>query len=271
MKLNNSNKRISNIIAGILLVFVAIIFIAIASGVIRDQLYLQYKTNPSSGVIVENNDFVPVALECPDLYYHTKPGCISVVDEELLDGSDYLPEFEFPLCFNPANPEDEINTFINNWFRVYRVCGGYTPCEDQCHEWSFDIYQYNEEKNTYVRIGSDLLGTEVGWGLTWSTIDPAVWVNPHTQQGIDTQGDCCSTEYYYVTIDASCLNGACVDSDQWPECGCTATPLTPSAYIPYKALKVDFDMYWCGCVCEDQCFELILVQISRIPNSRINI
>jgi hypothetical protein len=81
MKLDNSNKRISKIIAGILVVLAVSIFIAIALGVDGSHLYIQEKMDPLySGSHINlvdnpseilpsgdlgNNKFVPIAQICP--------------------------------------------------------------------------------------------------------------------------------------------------------------------------------------------------------------
>jgi hypothetical protein len=276
MKLDNSNKRISNIIAGILLVFVAIIFIAIALGVFRDNPYLQDKIDPlNSGSLFdleddENQDFVPVAQTCDDVArYHTVRGSVEIMPESNLIDIASCSSFEFPLCINPC--DSEVQLFINDWYAIFEVCGGYMPNESMTQ--LFNLYQYNEEKDQWMSVSSD--GTYIGWSLDWIQVQETHINDGWITSGIGTHNDipiiftpaaCCCYTYWVAIIDASCNNKGCIDSDQTPDsCG------TPQGYLPGKDLKLELVMGWCGCNDETQCFELILVQIFRIPNSRINI
>jgi hypothetical protein len=269
MKLNNSNKRISNIIAGILLVFVAFIFIALALGYTRDNLYLQDKMDLSDPSLVGNigkNNYVPIAQNCPDVcLYDTLPGSIEVVAEDLVE------DFEFPLCFDANSVSD----FVNAYYRIYKVCGHYTLDGGE-----FNLYQQNKETGELVKVSNG--PTVVGWGLEAIEFDeddlsldefitgthdpiPMDWYDPQ-------QPECCCTSYWVVILDTSCNNGGCLDSNQWPDVpdGCTLGP-TFSAKIPGKDIHSEIKLKGYGCPLPGQRFVIILVQISRIPNSRINI
>jgi hypothetical protein len=267
MKLDNSNKRISNIIAGILLVFMALVFIATALGVTGFHLYIQDKIDPlksGSQYNLEDNDFVPVAQYDYGLQqYNTVQGSITQVQEDL------CVDFDFPLCINPS--AQNMESLLNVWYKVYEVCGGYEP--DPCGTQQWNLYQWNKETNSWEIIGDG--STVIGWSLTWVEITDTDLLQaggsfdpdgdgPHVGFELDPENfvdDCCCYSYWVAIIDTSCANAACIDSNR-------------DIYgniIPGKVLELDIIHEWTGCGDEDQNFVLILAQISRIPNSRINI
>jgi hypothetical protein len=265
MNLDNSNKRISNIIAGILVVVVVSVFIAIALGLIGENLYLEDKTSdPLLLWDLGNSDFVPIAQTCPGGEWDTDAGSIEVVQEDLAD------LFEFPLCFNPSDPQCEVNSLLDTWFRVYKVCGGYYPCD--CGTQAFDLYQQNKLTGELEIVTSP--GYYVGWSLDWHQLTAQEIADGY--DGIvftfDTIDDCCCTSYWIATINTDCNNPGCIDSNQWPDVpdDCTMGP-TFSAEIPGKEIIAELTSTWCGCPVLGQRFVLILVQIFRIPDSRVNI
>jgi hypothetical protein len=279
MKLDNSNKRISNIIAGILLVFMALVFIATALGVVGYHLYIQDKMDPlKSGSHynledkstdltlsgdLEKNDFVSVAqYDYGVCRYDTVPGSIVQVQEDL------CLDFLFPLCIDPNDPY--MNSLFDYWYKVYQVTGGYEPCDQLPQLWN--LYQWDKDTDTWVIVGTDT--QYIGWSLTWVEItetdlqagffDPD-GNGPHVGFDLDPQNfadDCCSIDYWVCIIDwATCENEGCIDANKDPY----------GNEIPDKYLELDIISGWTGCGEPDQCFVFILVQISRIPNSRINI
>jgi hypothetical protein len=306
MESDSSNKRISNIIAGILLVFVAFVFIAIALGVVWDHLYIQDKMDPlksgsqfnlvddpsdlSLSGDIGNNDFVPVAQNFPDLTrYHTEAGSITNIQDELLDGAtdfdgdgiiennididDLGDEFYFPLFIDPTDPI-EMGVFLNNWYKIVEVEGGYSPCLDPSATQRFNLYQQDKVTGEWERVeytDASGLTTWIGWSLTWIpitladisilTVDLSQY--SHVDITLDPQINWnteCRT-YWVAIIDTSCDNIGKVDSCQTPN----------NVHLSGKALKLSLETTWKGCPDQTQHFVYLLVQIFRIPNSRINI
>jgi hypothetical protein len=264
MKLDNSNKRISNIIAGILLVFLALVFIATALGVVGYHLSIQDKIDPlksGSQYNLEDKDFVPVAQYDYGIQtYNTEPGSISQVQEDL------CANFDFPLCIDPADQYVQ-DSLLNIWYKVYQVCGGYEP--DPCGPQQWNLYQWDKDTNSWVIVGTDT--QYIGWSLTWVEIqDTTQFSNfdpdgdgPH--EGFEIQfeaSECCCYSYWVCIIDyQTCMNKGCIDSNRDPD----------GNIIPGKHLELDVIHAWTGCGDISQQFVYILAQISRIPNSRINI
>jgi hypothetical protein len=262
MKIDSSNKRISSFIAGILIVFVAFVFIAIASGVVGNHLYIQNRMDArerESNLLevssdlsgdIGNKDFVPVAQICPGGTWDTEQGSITVVDEDLAD------LFVFPLCFDPAV---DTLSLLDDWYRIYRVYGGYVPCATGTQ--AFDLYQ----KGQIVTAP----GYYVGWSIDWHMLTQE---ELEEYEWYDITDDCCAVEFWIATINVDCQNPGCLDSNQWPTVPVDCIPdFDPTTTIPLKDVVAELTSTWTGCGQPDQCFELILVQILRIPNSRINI
>jgi hypothetical protein len=187
MKLDSSNKRISNIIAGILLVFVAFVFIATALGVVWDHLYIPDKMDPlksgsqfhleddsselSLSADIGKNDFVSVAQNFPDVAeYQTEPGYVNNVQHEYVDGLGYegLPAFEFPIFIDPSLTT--MSPLFNNWYKVFEVKGGYKPCDCTLGVQRFNLTQDWDKDGVYevVKYTDPDTGktTWIGWGLT---------------------------------------------------------------------------------------------------------
>jgi hypothetical protein len=315
MKIDNSNKRVSNVIAGILVVFVAFVFIALALGVVGNHLYIQNRMDPlkrecnlvevSSDLSLSGDigktDFVSVDQDCPGGVYDTEAGYIHNIQHEFLDGTtDFdgdgtvenwdifsTPEggdaFVFPLCFDPSY-DTKVDVYLSNWYKVFEVCGGYSP--KPCSSY-FNIYQY--KSTGYDEIG--ILNPDgityaewVGWKLTFVSLSKQDVIDiqdgsgflllsghaPIDLSGINTDDDCCCVHYEVAIIDSSCNNGACVESNQLPDVpGCEVDPCGTSGDLG-KELTAWLNMTWTGCGSSTQDFDIILVQIYRIPNSRIN-
>jgi hypothetical protein len=280
MKIDISNKRVSNVIAGILLVFVACVFIATTLGVVGNHLYIQHNFVEDSPVLchsgdIGNIDFVPVDQDCFGGELDTAAGYINNVQHEFCDGLDadgygYSGNFIFPLCFEDPEPAVFYDLFYN-WYKVFEVCGGYEP--KACNSW-FNIYQY--------KVGPDEIGTDseyIGWKLQFDEITPdEISIDGWYDDGVHApiylgnviaSDPCCCISYWVAFIDSSCDNGACVQSNQIPTTNCFN--IDAPGEIPGKELTVWLNMTWTGCGDEAQDFDLILVQILRIPNSRINI
>jgi hypothetical protein len=191
---------------------------------------------------------------------------------------DLVDLFEFPLCFDPADQCNDIQSLLNSWFRVYKVCGGYYPCTSGTQE--FNLYQYDKDFDNqdgtfgaYVIVTSP--GYQVGWSLDWHMLDDVDFAlgtyNGIDLTELDTSDDCCCISYWVVTIDTSCDNKGCLNSNEFPTVpsDCETVPETLSGYLG-KDIIAELEMTWCGCPDPSQCFELILAQITRIPNSRID-
>jgi hypothetical protein len=289
MKIDISNKRVSNVIAGILLVFVACVFIATTLGVVGNHLYIQHNFVEDSPVLchsgdIGNTDFVPVDQDCLAGEFNTAQGHIYNIQHEYCDGLDadgygYDEEFIFPLCFEDPTPA-VFGDLFTNWYKLFEVCGGYEP--KACSSW-FNVYQY--KSTGYSQIGTD--SEYIGWKLQFEEITKAEvqfaidntggWYYPDDTTrapiyvgDISLQGVCCCTSYWVAFIDSSCNNGACIESNQIPSTipPCETDPT--SGEIPGKKLTVALNTTWTGCGDDAQDFDLILVQILRIPNSRIN-
>jgi hypothetical protein len=298
MKLDNSNKRVSNIIAGILLIFVAIIFIALATGVVGNHLYIQDRmdllkrennlvevsSDLSFSGDIGNNDFVPVTQTFSDIArYYTAPGSITNFADGMLDDTFYFPLFIDPA---PADPTAQayIDSFLNNWYKIVEVEGGYIPCGTGPQY--FNLYQKDKDDpsgtNPWKKIGgvdpTTGLYTVIGWSLEWYTLDPTTDIDIDGFFDPDNSGphepiyvgdlifnlDC--RTYWVAIIDTTCNNVAKVESSTEPG----GDPFDPCDQIADKDLKLSLVSMWSGCGAPSQCFVEILVQISRIPNSRIN-
>jgi len=272
MRLCNSNKKISHIIAGILLVIVAIIFIAIALGVVGNHLYIQDSADPlyigsqfdlvdnsSRGEISPSRDigrhrFGSIAQSCTLGPFNTEQGSLDVV------GGYYDDDLVLPLCIEPDADGDGVIdtdfTIFTDWFVIIRSYGGYSPLE--CATQSFDLTQ----KGSLVT--SEDGAYYIGWSLDWAQLTD----DELATYGIDTCGDCCGVTYWIGVIDIeACLNPGCLDSNQYPTLPCECDQLT--GFIPGKEVYAEITTTWCGCDELEQCFEIILAQMNRVPNSRI--
>ncbi|MFX1349064.1 MAG: hypothetical protein ACFE92_10365 [Promethearchaeota archaeon] len=281
MKIDNSNKRVSNVIAGILLVFVACFFIALALGVIGNHLYIQDRVEVSSDLSLSgdigNKDFVPVPkVFDAKAYYHTEPGYIENFADGMCDDTFAFPLFIDP---NPADPADNIDIFLNNWWAMFEVYGGYMPCDTGSQY--FNLYQKDKVSGQWVKIGGvdpdTGQYTVIGWSLDWYLLEMSeITVDgyfdpdnsgPHEPIYVGDlvfNTDC--RTYWVAIIDTSCNNVAKVDSCTEPG----GNPFDPCDHIDDKLLKLKLVTTWSGCGSPSQCFMEILVQILRIPNSRIN-
>jgi hypothetical protein len=287
MKIDISNKRVSNVIAGILLVFVAFVFIATALGVVGNHLYIPDKMDPltsGSQFHLEDdrgkNDFVSVAQNFPDVAeYQTEPGYVANVQHEYVDGygAEGLSAFEFPIFIDPSLTT--MSTLFDNWYKVFEVKGGYKPCDCAFGVQRFNLTQDWDKDGVYEKVEytDPITGktTWIGWGLTFISItapDPqvpstyAIDLSSYGHNGVnldptyDWNQEC--RTYYVAIIDyQTCMN-----------IGKVVSSVTPAGVpIPGKEIKLSLQTTWTGCPAQNQHFVLILVQISRIPNSRINI
>jgi hypothetical protein len=288
MKLDSSNKRVSNIIAGILLAFVAFVFIATALGVVGDHLYIQDRMNPlkrESNLVdvssdlslsedIGKNDFVSIAQNFPDVAeYQTEPGYVSNIQDEFVDGfgAEGYPAFEFPIFIDPSLTT--MDTLFESWYKVVEVKGGYKPCDCAFGVQRFNLTQDADKDGNWETVSyTDASGktTWIGWGLTWIPIQQSdinigsVDLSSYGHLGVtlDPQIDWnkeCRT-YYVAIIDyQTCMN-----------IGKVVASVSPDGDLLGKEIKLSLQTSWTGCPAESQHFVLILVQISRIPNSRIN-
>ena len=200
------------------------------------------KTSPGSGD-------VPVGLSLIVDGFDTEQGSLEI--EEYSDVFD--DPIVFPLCVDPS--------FFANWWAVIKSTGGYAPvtCVGEGIQ-TFDLYQ----KDSIVSAP----GYYIGYKLTWTLVN----------DDYKEEGECCSIDYWKVTIDTSCNNLGCLDSNQYPVIsGIPGLTMDSSAYnpcgltIPDKDIEIRILSTWAGCPNENQKFDLILVQknhVLKVPNSK---
>jgi hypothetical protein len=259
MKIFNSNKSYSMIIAWILVASIASIFVAYVLGVVGHGVYsdhgiqthgigfpVQTKNNNRDEFSLENgmlgdnssisgiND-VHVAQSC-DVEVDTQKGKIEIVDENY----DNVP---LPLCVTPDT--------VKNWWVVVNATGGYKPLKDCNHRIGMiEFWQKNNLGvpelisncyNPYMKLAYYLKAKEV-------TADYVDCDNMYDEC-------CCCVTYWNITIDTSCGNWACIDSNDEPDVpGCCIVD-PPVDLDKEVTIKINTD--WCGCCLQDQQFEII--------------
>jgi hypothetical protein len=143
MKLNDSNKRYTTIIIGILVFFVLSFITACILGFGDNLAYNQNESNrldvdsPSNQVKTGNNEVVSVAQRKSICGLDTEVGSIDIIDSN-------LPTI-VPLCITDAT--------VAPWFVEVKVIGGYIPCDG------------------YVNLYQDKAGYIGRLNLDWDIID----------------------------------------------------------------------------------------------------
>jgi hypothetical protein len=262
MKMDDSNRRYSRIIAGILVLFVSSIFVANLIGFggysinSSNALQLQsagipmfeesnnnlFGVNSSRG---ENND-VHIAQNCEIAGLDTEAGSIEYEDHYIDD--------PIPLCLTPEEVED--------WWMVVKVIGGYELVSGNLEIWQKGSKVYNP---CYTGPGAMYLG----WDLATAEDVTDQYSGP---------GACCCIRYYNLSLDPYlCNNWGCIESNQYPpECaGCDVIPPQGCGTIPGKDVTLKIWTTWQGCDQECQQFEIIYAHknyisgISQLPNKKI--
>ena len=261
MKMDDSNKRYSTIIVGILVAFISSIFVANLIGFggysfnSSNALQLQSAGIPmyeeSNNNLIggnssrgENND-VHIAQYCEVDGLDTVAGSIEYEDHYIDD--------PLPLCITPEVVED--------WWVVLKVIGGYEPTGGNIEVWQKGVLVTNP---CYGGPGTMYLG--------WVLADPVDVTDQYNT------GPCCCIRYYNLSIDPSlCNNWACIDSNQYPpvcDLGCVITDYEEGMTIPDKDVTLKIWTDWQGCGMPCQQFEIIYAHkncVPGIPNSRIKI
>jgi hypothetical protein len=260
MKLDDSNKRYSAIIAGILIISVASIFVANLMGLrgysIRSSSNLQLESagipfcdeNSKSGVIEgdshnRTND-VHIAQWCEVDCIDTEPGKIEVHEV-------YYDNVPLPLCVTAETVDD--------WYVIVNVTGGY-----EFTDGSIEFYQGKTGAKELV-WNDCIQGMYLGYDL--DSMDVTDQYKPPDC----TEECCCCWKMIKIYVNPSCNNWACLDSNQMPEiCGDCWFEVPPVDLDKEVMIKIKTE--WEGCPSPDQQFEIIYAHkncVHGIPNSRI--
>jgi hypothetical protein len=269
MKLDDSNKNYSIIIAGILILSVTSIFVANLMGLgghsIKSSRNLQLESaglpfsaeNSKSNIIEGNsqngtND-VHVAQSCVIEDVPTEPGKLDIIATNY----DNIP---LPLCVTPETVDD--------WYVDVNVTGGY-----EFKEGKIKFYQKDEDGNLELIYNDCNPYMYLGYDLKWEFVTDLYKTEPYEMC------ECC-WDVIRISVDpTTCNNWACIDSSETPvilyegeectECSITQFPVDLDKEVTIKLFTI-----WEGCPLEDQEFEIIYAHkncVHRIPNSRIKI
>jgi hypothetical protein len=226
MKIDDSNKRYSMIITGILLITTVVIFVTFTVGAMDQIAFSDNGAQPTteggnndSENMLNNkgdDDLVSESKRGCDIKMKTEPGTIEV-DYEL------SPCYELPLCFDEQAELDELNRALNI---TLAVCGGYKP---QTRSNLSLIQEYCGQ----VRYG------EID--IDWVEYQPA-----------DGKPCCCWTYYYavFTNVPNICLIASTQmpTNNILPSCMSLEDPSWPSSgHVESKKVDVDINIYWEGC------------------------
>jgi hypothetical protein len=232
MKIDDSNKRYSMIIAGILLITVLPIFVAFSMGVMGERVFSDNNSPPIGGGIPQSsrkNNSVNTLnnyQESDELVSGSKSGC-AISDMYTKKGSiDIIIEedtsYRLPLCID--GPEDlvELNKALNI---TLLVCGGYCP----------------QDEDSYLDLDQGTFcGTYRGGKIL---ID---WIGP-TKPG----PCCCWDEYTAEFVWVPCTSqDICLVSSQLPDdgaCWSKRQPISWGSNGLVKPVDIDLEIYWEGC------------------------
>jgi hypothetical protein len=235
MKIDDSNKRYSIIIAGILIVSVASIFLAIASGYgifkrnhdIPYRFSMEFPANLNKKAwndpVPGNIKFVSVAQECDLLDLDTLRG-------EIKPNTPYtnIPD-PLPLCID--------DSVVADWWIAYLVCGDYDVRKKDCTY--YGKIEFRNDKD-------GLLGT--------------VYMNG---KPVETDLPCCWTLVNFTVFDVYGI-GFEIPSNYKPivDPDCNLFMHKDYNEPPGFNKKVDLKIitYWEGCLQDVQKFRLILAQ-----------
>jgi hypothetical protein len=267
MKIDDSNKRYSMIIAGIMVLSIVSIFVAYLSAIGGQNLHfsngfqiLGVGTNPrltegsadKHSEDSRNSNPVPVAQNCTVGPFDTEAGEIEIIDCNFPYIDEYGNLLPLPLCIT--------NEMAQTWNWTVRVKGGYEP-QDTFGYWPLYGITFWQDKN---KDGEPELIQ--GWNIDWT-------------RTVKCDGCCSCWEWFGEP--AWCGNKVCLDSNQYPTLiGCSGTYCdiqVPDGQteIPGKEVYMKIDTLWEGCPLDTQQFAIILAhkkdEISLIPNFRIKI
>jgi hypothetical protein len=243
MKIDNSNKRDSLIIAGILVFLITSIFVAFIIRFGDYSLNTEINKNAeemySESFVFKHNssesetDDVHIAQSCNITGLDTVPGSITI--------DSYYYDDPLPLCVTPE--------VVSDWFVLVRSEGGYVPTGGDIEFWQKDQLVWND-------CWEDGQTMYLGYGIAVEDVT----------DGIYTTDPCCCVRWYNLTIDTSCNNWACLDSNQYPPvCGdCEITDFEAGMEIPDKDVDLHIRMDWEGCTMPDQQFEIIYAHKSCV-------
>ncbi len=249
MKIDSSNKSDSLIIAGILVFLITSIFVAFIIRFGDYSLNTEVNTNPeevySERFVFKHNsseletDDVHIAQSCVLEDLDTEPGEITI--------EDYYYDDPLPLCVTPE--------VLSDWFVLVKSVGGYVPTGGDIQFWQKGELIWNDCYGNGHQM-------YLGYGIDVEDVTDIYGTAP-----------CCCARWYNLTIDTSCENWACIDSNQYPPVceGCTITDFEEGMTIPDKEVDVYIWMDWEGCPMPSQEFEIIYAHKSYVlgvPNSQ---
>jgi hypothetical protein len=240
MKLNNSNKRYSNYIAGILvltLLFILMGFLIGCWGCCTNEKVGTPSVFPlNSNFNTGNINREPAAQSPQSWFLDTERGTLTVTDAGFYDINDALivnmtsGAGQFPLCITKSD-----GYYFN--FTV-ETCGGYSP---------FDIDPY--DLCNYIEL------KQCKWPDTWHkyrlhyTADNWTWI------GSDT---CCDFWNLTVHVDADHYLEEMVSWCNWQEtdsiCFESNHPADDCSKTLCKEVDVKLKTLWSGCLFEEQSF-----------------
>jgi hypothetical protein len=219
MKLNNSNKRYSIYIAGILVFVLLFIFMGVIIGCWGNCSYEQEGTPsvfpPNLDIDTGNINSEPAA-QSPDTWQlDTDYGTFTIVKAGFYNSTgDLLVDLiskdgQFPLCFGQGY-------YFNFTVETY---GGYSPCE-------LAPYRYNYVEITQCKRFNVYNNYKIYYDYT-------VWTEL-------PNGDCTDTWEGIIDVD-QCIS---LDSNHKPDCSGELN----------KKVKVKLKTAWQGCHLPEQCF-----------------
>ncbi|MFX1380513.1 MAG: hypothetical protein ACFFA4_15615 [Promethearchaeota archaeon] len=256
MKLDDSNKRYSHFIAGILIISLASIFLACALGVWDHKVISNNNPLPNGVVtswsngnkITENNDFV-IPPGVASLPTHEKV-CRKLDTVEGWIFFDQVPVEDLPLTITQA--------VVDDW--------GYA------HAYSYGGY-------SFVEGGADLYQKDDGWigSITYS-IEGTPVETTEIAVGIDLDGDTIMEDDYTVmdytiklTLDQAVIN---IDSNHLPQLydsGWMWAYDCPPVEDLDKEVVFKEKMKWEGCHQNDQQFRVMLAYIRMLRSPELPI
>lgn len=214
MKIDDSNKRYSMIIAGILLITVLPILVAFTLGVLGQKSPSVNSTCPIGAIANIQNKTQGIdelvlgsKRDCDTpCDWHTKPGSIQY--EEISQDCCY----ELPLCIKGDDDLEGLNKALNI---TLRVCGGYEPINDSS-------ILYLTQKGTTYQIY-----------IRWTSI------------GAPSDATCCCEELWVASFHYK--GQICLISSQTPDSvpRC-CDPIRPQEWS-CKDVDLKFDIYFEGC------------------------
>ena len=251
MKLDNSNKRYSNIIAGILVIVGLSIFMAFFIGFWGNGISEQNGCRDSFEESISGNNKIESIAQTGFWQVDVEKGTMDNVQVS------WDSSYDLKIC---TTMDD-----IEQWWLEIDVYGGYDPCE-LCDNY-FHIYQEKPDgiliQGIYLidplsfhweEVGtSGPCNAKVTWRLTFgdgdlSTDDVILWK--------DVDGDLSTDDLIPIT----CM---IFDSNRKPFC-------TSHCHLD-KFVTFDLSTCWQGCPCPTQRFVKILTHkdnTSGVPNSR---